>query len=216
VCARHSLWLHVDAAYGWPAVLIPEGLRLLAGIERADSITLDPHKWFAQTYEAGCVLIRDGRRLATTFQLRPDYMQDVEPEADEINFADHGIALTRRFRALKIWLSVKLLGVDWFRSLVRRGCDLARYAEALLRRCAEVEILSPASLGIVAFRLRPSTLDEAALDELNLRTLTELRTAQVGFLSSTRLEGRVAMRMCFVNWRTTAAEVEEIVGWLTK
>src|SRR5262249_38813886 len=97
-CRQERLWLHVDAAYGWPAVLTPEGKTLLDGIGQADSITLDPHKWFGQTFEAGCLLVREGRLLAETFALRPEYMQDVEPAADEINFADHGIALTRRFR----------------------------------------------------------------------------------------------------------------------
>ena len=128
VCRDERLWLHVDAAYGWAAVLTAEGRAVLDGIARADSITLDPHKWFGQTFEAGCVLVRDGRRLAETFAVRPEYMQDVEPAEDEVNFADRGIALTRRFRALKIWLSVKVLGVGWFRDLVERSCRLADFA----------------------------------------------------------------------------------------
>src|SRR5262249_49330651 len=102
-CARENLWLHVDAAYGWPGVLTPGGRALLHGVGRADSVTLDPHKWLAQTFEVGCLLVREGGRLARTFALRPEYMQDVEPAGDEVNFADHGIALTRRFRALKVW-----------------------------------------------------------------------------------------------------------------
>ncbi len=98
VCQANRLWLHVDAAYGWPAVLTEEGKVCPARHRRADSITLDPHKWFAQTFDAGCVLVRDGQLLADTFQIRPEYMQDVAPGEEEINFADHGIALTRRFR----------------------------------------------------------------------------------------------------------------------
>jgi glutamate/tyrosine decarboxylase-like PLP-dependent enzyme len=117
-CHREGVWLHVDAAYGWPAVLIPEGRTILAGIEQADSLTLDPHKWLAQTYEAGCLLVRDGARLPAAFAMRPEYMQDVEPADDEINFCDHGLALTRRFRALKIWMSMQVLGLSWYRQLV--------------------------------------------------------------------------------------------------
>ena len=99
---------------------------MLDGIGRADSVTLDPHKWFAQTFEAGCLLVRDGRLLAETFAMRPDYMQDVEPgRRTRSTSADRGIALTRRFRALKIWLSVKVLGVGWFRRLVEHCCRLA-------------------------------------------------------------------------------------------
>src|SRR5262245_36891956 len=122
LCRQERLWLHVDAAYGWVATLVPEGRKLLEGIGAADSLTLDPHKWFGQTFEAGCVLVRDGRLLARAFTMRPEYMQDVEPAEDEINFADHGIALSRRFRALKIWLSVQVLGMGWFRRLGGRCC----------------------------------------------------------------------------------------------
>src|SRR5439155_11965160 len=132
LCAAKRLWFHIDAAYGWTAVLTPEGRGDLAGVGRADSITLDPHKVLAQAFEAGCVLVRDGRLLRQAFTLRPEYMQDVEPADDEVNFADHGIALTRRFRALKIWLSMKVLGVGWFRALAERCRRLAELGQAML------------------------------------------------------------------------------------
>jgi glutamate/tyrosine decarboxylase-like PLP-dependent enzyme len=220
LCRDENLWLHVDAAYGWPAVLVPEESKALAGISRCDSITLDPHKWFGQTFEAGCLLVRDGKRLAQTFAIRPDYMQDVEPAADEINFADHGLALTRRFRALKIWLSVKVLGVDWFRRMVNRSCQLADLAQLLLEREGVFEILCPRQLSIVCFRYRPaqsvprSSDEQEKLDALNLAMIEELRATGRAFISSTRLHGRVALRFCFVNWRTTAGDVEEIVRLL--
>src|SRR5262249_13908981 len=155
LCREQRLWLHVDAAYGGSAVLIPEGKAELDGIARADSITLDPHKWFGQAFEAGCVLVRDGRRLAETFAIRPDYMQDVEPADDEVNFADHGLALTRRFRALKIWLSVKVLGLSWFRGLVERCCRLADFSQMLLEESPLFEVLCPRQLSIVCFRYVP-------------------------------------------------------------
>ncbi len=211
-----GLWLHVDAAYGWPAVLIPEGREALRGLDRADSLTLDPHKWFGQTFEAGCVLVRDGRLLAETFALRPDYMQDVAPGTDEVNFCDLGLALTRRFRALKIWLSVKVLGLGWFRALVRRCCRLAELAEEILRRSAVFQILCPRHLGIVCFRYVPAgRQDEADLDRLNLAIIEGVRATGRAFFSSTRLDGRVALRLCFVNWRTTAADVEEVIRLIT-
>jgi len=215
LCRREQLWLHVDAAYGWPAILTPEGKAVLDGIAGADSITLDPHKWFGQTFEVGCVLVRDGQRLAATFRLRPDYLQDVEPAGDEVNFADQGLALTRRFRALKIWLSVKVLGVAWFRALVARSCRLAELAQRLLEGAGAFEILSPRRLSIVCFRYRPpQPAAEEALDGLNLALADGLRATGRAFLSSTRLHGRVALRLCFVNWRTTAADVEEVVQLL--
>ncbi|MBL8797908.1 MAG: hypothetical protein JNM56_28680 [Planctomycetia bacterium] len=218
LCRECNLWLHVDAAYGWPAVLIPEGQSELAGIGQANSITLDPHKWFAQTYEAGCVLIREGHRLTDSFALRPDYMQDVLPGAGEVNFADHGIALTRRFRALKIWLSVKILGLSWFRSLIDRCCRLAEWAEDQLRQSPDFDVLCPRHLSIVCFRFAPRTyqLSESELNALNLALVESLRLTGRAFLSSTLLNGRVALRLCFVNWRTTLGDVEETIGLLTQ
>lgn len=213
VCQREQLWLHVDAAYGWTAALTEEGKCLLTGIERADSLTLDPHKWLAQTYEAGCVLVRDGRRLTDAFALRPEYMQDVEPDEDEVNFCDRGIALTRRFRALKIWLSLQVLGLDWHRRLVEHCCRLAELAQLLLEAEPDFEILSPARLSIVCFRHHPVGVEQQ-LDDWNRRLVEALRDTGRVFLSSTRLNGCVALRFCFVNWRTTTADVEEAVRLL--
>jgi glutamate/tyrosine decarboxylase-like PLP-dependent enzyme len=217
VCGQERLWLHIDAAYGWAAALVPEGRAELDGIARADSITLDPHKWFGQAFEVGCVLVREGRRLAETFAIRPEYMQDVEPGHDEPNFADRSISLTRRFRALKVWLSVKMLGVGWFRALVQRSFRLADFAQGLLEASPVFEVMSPRRLSIVCFRYTPPRLrlSEDELDRLNLRIVEGLRATNRAFISSTRLRGRVALRFCFVNWRTTAGDVEEVLRLLT-
>lgn len=221
ICREQRLWFHVDAAYGWSAALSPEGRTVLEGIARADSITLDPHKWFGQAFEAGCLLVRDGPRLDETFAIRPDYMQDVAPGADEVNFCDRGIALTRRFRALKIWFSVKVLGVRWFRQLVERCCRLADFAQALLESQPCFEVLCPRQLGIVCFRYVPPgfTQKHATAEQeknlINLSLIEEVRATGKAFLSSTRLGDQVALRFCFVNWRTTAADVEETVRLLS-
>jgi glutamate/tyrosine decarboxylase-like PLP-dependent enzyme len=217
LCREQGLWLHVDAAYGWPMVLTASGRRSLAGIGRADSITLDPHKWFGQTFEVGCVLVRQGRRLPDAFAIRPEYMQDVAPADDEINFADCGLALTRRFRALKIWLSVKVLGLGWFRELVDRCCRLAELAGEILRGSPYIQLMGSRHMSVVCFRYVPEGFDahdetrQTALDRLNLAVIDGVRATDRAFLSSTRLHGRVAIRFCFVNWRTTTADVEEVV-----
>ena len=218
ICAAEKLWLHADAAYGWPMVLTEEGRSALAGIDRADSITLDPHKWFGQTFDAGCLMVRRGDGLPETFALRPEYMQDVAPENAEVNFADHGIALTRRFRALKIWLSMKCLGVGWFRRLVQQNCDLAELSQGLLQQAGPFEIMSRRQLSIVCFRYVPrsATWSEADLDALNLRLCDDLRRTGQAFLSTTKIRGQVALRMCFINWRTSTSDVEKIVGWLAE
>jgi aromatic-L-amino-acid/L-tryptophan decarboxylase len=213
ICAEHRLWLHADAAYGWAAALTDDGRRRLRGIERADSISLDPHKWFAQTFDAGCLLMRRGAALAETFAMRPEYMQDVEPDPDEVNFADLGIALTRRFRALKIWLSIKALGIDWFRRVVAHSLRLAELAERLLIDAGGFELLARRELSVVCFRYAPQDW-RGDLDALNRRLCAEaVRTGRV-FLATTRVAGVVAQRFCFVNWRTTTADVEEIVRLL--
>jgi aromatic-L-amino-acid decarboxylase len=213
-CAERGLWLHVDAAYGWPIVLTAEGRRTLRGIERADSITLDPHKWFAQPFEAGGLLLRRGELLEQAFTLRPEYMQDVVPASDEINFCDRGIALTRRFRALKIWFSIKLLGVGWFRRLIEHCCALAAYAQALLEEAGCFEITSDRKLSIVCFRYVPHGGSSQAVDALQQAIAEELLRSGRAFLSTTRLGRHTTLRLCFVNWRTTAADVEEVVAAL--
>lgn len=213
-CAAQQLWLHIDAAYGWAAVLSEQGQADLAGIGRCDSVTLDPHKWLAQPYDVGCVLVRDGARLRAAFGMRPDYMRDVEARGDEVNFSDLGIALTRSFRALKIWLSFKVLGVSWFRALVARSYQLADFAESLLEADECFEVLSPRKLSIVCFRFRPVGWGEERLNQLNFDLIEAVRATGRAFLSSTLLAGQVAIRLCFVNWRTTAADVEAVIQLL--
>ena len=212
-CAEHRLWLHADAAYGWAAALTEVGRQRLRGIARADSISLDPHKWFAQTYEAGCLLVRRGVALAEAFAMQPEYLQDVQAAADEVNFADRGIALTRRFRALKIWLSIKVLGLAWFRRLVEHGFHLAALAEHLLAASTGVELLTRRQLSVVCFRCVPAGW-RGDLDWLNRAVCDDIVRTGRFFLATTRVHGVVAQRLCFVNWRTTAADVEEVVRLL--
>lgn len=215
ICERQRLWLHVDGAYGGAAALSPRVRPQLAGIGRADSLTLDPHKWLAQPFEVGCLLVRDGRRLHESFAMRPEYMQDVVPEGDEVNFADRGIALTRRFRALKVWFSLQVLGEGWFAALIDHGVSLARYAEAALRR-AGFEVMSPARLSVVCFRAAAPGLAGEGLDRVNLALVEAVRQSGEAFISSTRLGGRVALRFCFVNWRTTADDVDRAIALLRR
>jgi aromatic-L-amino-acid/L-tryptophan decarboxylase len=214
VCHEERIWLHADAAYGWPAVLTENGRVALRGLDRADSVTLDPHKWLAQTYDVGCLLVRDGGALQRAFAMRPEYLQDVEPRAEEVNFADLGICLTRRFRALKIWLSFKVLGVSWFRRHVEHGCRLAEYAQALLEQAGCFEIVSPCRLSTLCFRYAPRDRDPEDLNELNRRLCDEVQKTGRVFLATTQLRGHVVLRLCFVNWRTTAADVDEVVQTL--
>ncbi len=212
-CRAEGLWLHVDGAYGGFAALTERGRRSLAGIGEADSITLDPHKWLFQTYEAGCLIVREGDRLPRTFHVAPEYLQDTAVQGGDVNFADRGIQLTRMARALKIWLSLQYFGAAAFRQAMDAALDLAVDAEARIALSPELELLSPAQLGIVCFRRHPPGIDdEAELDRINASILQRLNDSGEAMMSSTRLRGRYALRLCIMNWRTGAEDVAQILN----
>ena len=143
IATAERLWLHVDAAYGGFAVLTAKGRSALAGIDRADSVTLDPHKWLYQPMECGSLLIRDGARLERTFAIHPDYLDgDATQGAGEVNFADRGLQLSRGFRALKIWVTVQTFGLAALRAAVQRNLDLAEFAETLIRGRPELTLMA--------------------------------------------------------------------------
>ena len=210
-CEAEGLWLHVDAAYGGFAIVTEEGKRLLRGIERADSIGLDPHKWLFQPYEVGCLLARDRDTLKKAFAVRPDILQDTVWGKDHPNVADYGLQLSRSFRALKIWMSIQTFGMASFRRAIAKGMELAARAEDHVRASPVLEAMSHVSLGIVCFRVNPAEggLDEAALDEVNRIVLARMFWDDPAFLSSTLLRGRFALRMCIVNHSTTWDDVRE-------
>src|SRR4051812_6604832 len=211
-CHEHGMWLHVDAAYGGVASLSERARRDLAGVERADSVTLDPHKWLYQPIECGSVLVREGWRLREAFTINPDYLADYKTE--EVNFADLGLQLTRGARALKIWLSINHFGLDAFRQAVDRAIDLAHAAEQRVRESEALELMSPASLGIVCFRRRfDGVEDEDTLARLNSELVQGFETTGRGLLSSTKLHGRYAIRLCVMNHTSGAADVEAALSW---
>jgi glutamate/tyrosine decarboxylase-like PLP-dependent enzyme len=217
LCARESLWLHVDAAYGGCATLTPAGRTLMRGIERADSLVLDPHKWLYVPFECGCLLAKEPSRLKAAFQIMPEYLTDVRPGHEEINFADYGEQLTRYSRALKVWLSVRTFGVAPLRDAIARGMALAEHAETLVRRHPALEVLAPAQLGILCFRARPSGLDDPVLlDALNERINARINEPGGFLISSTRIHGVFSLRVCTHNWRTTERDIEELVRMIAR
>jgi glutamate/tyrosine decarboxylase-like PLP-dependent enzyme len=211
LCHRESLWLHVDGAYGAPAVLSDAGQKLLHGIERADSITLDPHKWLFQPFEMGCLLVRDRRLLRQTFHILPEYLRDSERDEAEVNFRDYGVQLTRGFRALKLWMSLKIFGVRAFRESVAWGIRLAEIAEEELRAAGCWEIVTPAQLGIVSFRYVLPELTPDSADTVTRSLPAKMYDDGYAMLSSTELKGRVALRLCIINPRTTVEDVRGTV-----
>lgn len=209
LCHEEGMWLHADGAYGAAAILCEQGQRLLQGLELVDSLSIDPHKWLFQPYEIGCVLVRNRDWLRETFHILPAYLKDIDRGEEEINFCDYGLQLTRNFRALKLWMSLKLFGLAEFRSAVARGFELAEYTETLLRASPHWEVVTPAQMGIVTFRYtRPGQADEQ-LDALNLGLVDAMIADGYAMLSSTLLRGRTALRFCTINPRTTDEEIRE-------
>jgi aromatic-L-amino-acid decarboxylase len=206
-CGAHGMWLHVDAAYGGFAAISERGRAALAGIELADSVTLDPHKWLFQPFEVGAILVRDPDALRLSFEILPDYLRDISSHT-EVNFSDRGLQLSRMCRALKVWMSVQTFGLAAFRDAVDQSLDLAREAAARVEACAELELLAPVELGVVALRRRPAGMtDERRIDEVNLALVRTVEQSGDVYVSSTRLFGRQAIRLCVLNPTTTAAHV---------
>src|SRR5438876_6926437 len=202
LAAKEKLWLHVDGAFGAASILSKRGREMLDGLDRADSLTLDPHKWLFQSFECGCVLVRDAAILKSAFKIKADYLRDVYRETEEINPCDYGIQLTRSLRALKVWLSLHTFGVAAFRQAITRGFVLAELAERELRARKGWQILSPAQMATVCFRFGNS-------DELQTRLVDEMMKDGYALLTSTELRGAVSLRLCTINPRTTE---EDIIG----
>jgi aromatic-L-amino-acid/L-tryptophan decarboxylase len=210
VCREHGLWLHVDGAYGALAALaIPESF---AGLSAADSLSLDPHKWLYQPLDCGMLLFRDARSAQRAFSFSGDYAKSLERDPVEaFAFFDESLELSRRFRALKLWLSLRYHGLAAFRSAIRADLEHARQLAGLLSASAELELLAPVELSAVCFRVRHAGTQTEG-DALNAAILQRVIARGRVYLSNATLGGRFALRACFVNHRTTDADVEEIVS----
>ena len=214
ICERERIWLHVDGAYGGFAVLSGRGKRQLAGLERADSISLDAHKWLYQPFEAGCLLVKDIATLVRAFSVNPDYLQDTKLGLEHVKFADRGYQLTRSFRALKVWMSIQTFGLAKFREAIDRTIDLAAKAGELVTKTEGLELLSPPSLGVLCFRYRPAgdgwTADR--IEKVNESIQARIIESATAMISSTRLRGTYSLRLCIMSHQTVWSDVRETIG----
>ena len=201
LCHAENLWLHVDGAYGAAAALSRRGRDLLRGIELADSLSLDPHKWLFQPFEIGCVLVRDLAQLRDTFRILPEYLKDTHQRSEDFNFTDYGLQLTRSFRALKLWMSIQVFGMASFRAAIERGFVLAEFTEACLGGMPGWEIVTPANMAVVCFRY------SAGSDAFHLRLVQALLDDGSALITSTVLRGRTVLRACTINPRSTQADI---------
>ena len=205
LAAAEGMWFHVDGAYGAPAALCPAGRAVLHGLELADSLVLDPHKWLFAPYDVGCLFVRRPGVLDRTFSMRPEYLADVRPDTAEVNFGDRSLELTRRGRALKLWLMLKVYGAARLRDAIARCIGLAEHAQRLLESDPGWEVVTPAQLGIVTFARPEWSAEEHAA------AAAAMAAGGYAAVTSTTLGDRPALRLCTINPLTTESEIEETV-----
>jgi glutamate/tyrosine decarboxylase-like PLP-dependent enzyme len=216
LCERHGAHLHVDACYGGPAALADELRPLLAGIEQADSVAVDAHKWLYTPLLGGCALVRDRRRLAGSFATEATYVWLHEDLRQGIDFGMHGPDFSRGFAALRIWLSLLAHGRVAYGRRIAHDAALARYLGELVEEHPDFELMSPVSLSICCFRYAPAALsgDDQALDRLNERILMAVMSDGRVYCSNAVLNGRFCLRACIVNFRTEAEDVDAVLDAL--
>ena len=208
---RHNLWMHVDAAYGGFAALAPSARHFFAGIEEADSVTLDPHKWLYLPVGCGCVLYKDPAAARAAFSHGADYTRPIGLEHDEaFAFWDYGPELTRPFRALDLWLLIKFAGAGRLGKAVEENIACAKYFEELVKASDDFEMLAPVELSVFCFHYVPKGFT-GDLDVFNERLLVTLQRAGSTYLSNARVRGRFALRGCVLNYRTTKADMERVL-----
>ena len=205
---QENLWLHVDAAYGGFFMLTAQGRESMAGIERADSVTLDPHKGLFLPFGTGSLVVRDGAALKRAHSVQAHYLPATQDDADLINFYELSPELSRDFRGLRVWLPLKMHGLGPFRQALEEKLALTRWATAELHSIPGIEILAEPQLSIVAFRLAPTGLDTPALNQLNQQFLQRINARKNVLLSGTMLGDRFAIRICILSFRTHRDRVQ--------
>lgn len=212
IADRRNLWFHVDGACGALGAILPELAEHFRGMERADSVSFDAHKWLGTPYEAACLLVRNAESLEQAFVTHATYLlSSTSSEYTGFNYFNYGPQLSRGWRALKVWMSLRQYGVDGYRAIFRRTIACARHLHQLVLASDDFEVVQPEpELYIYSFRYAPAALrhDDAALDLLNQRVADELMTRQVAFVMTTRIRGRVTQRWSVCSHRTTIADID--------
>jgi aromatic-L-amino-acid decarboxylase len=211
LAAREGLWLHVDAAYGGFFALTERGRQALAGIERADSVVLDPHKGLFLPYGTGAVLVRDGQALRRAHHLTGEYMPYLQDDSDRIDVCAYSPELSRPYRGLRVWLPLKLFGLAAFRAALDEKLDLAQLACERLRAIPDLENVAEPELSLFPFRLAPAGIEGEDLDALNRRFLDRINARERVYLTGTMLKGRFVLRVCVLSFRTHRDRIEMLL-----
>lgn len=218
LCEREGIWLHVDGAFGALVALAPELRHLVAGMERADSLAFDLHKWMYMPFDVACTLVRDRNAHYQAFTLTPEYLKHLERgvAAGSLWFSDYSVELTRSFRALKVWMSIKNYGITKYGRLIYQNVEQARHLTRLVEAEPALELLAPTSGNIVCFRYRADGLDDEALNSLNEEVLIRLHESGVAVPSYTRIDGKYALRVANTNHRSRFEDFDLLVTEVLK
>jgi aromatic-L-amino-acid decarboxylase len=210
---EENAWFHVDGAFGALAALVPELRPLVSGLEQADSVAFDLHKWLYMPYEVGCTLVRDQQAHRATFNVTPAYLASFDRgiAAGGFPFAERGVQLSRGFRALKVWMSFKTHGLDAFAQLIHQNVRQAHYLAGLVTKHPRLELLAPAPLNVVCFRYVAPGAEEATLNALNTEILLRIQESGLAIPSQTMLDGKFAIRVAITNHRSRREDFDQLV-----
>lgn len=214
ICSKYGLWMHVDGAYGASILLSENYNHLLKGIENADSLSWDAHKWLFQTYSCAMVLVKDKNDLARSFSENPEYLRDLDINDDEINYGNVGIELTRPTRGLKLWFTLQTLGTSEMSRRIEYGIHLAEYIKNTLLEFENWEVISDPKLAIINFRYTPSGMSEQDIDALNNNISHLALQENYAGIFTTVLNGKVVLRMCAINHETTENDIKQTISKL--
>ncbi|KAF4455804.1 hypothetical protein F53441_2003 [Fusarium austroafricanum] len=213
---EEKIWLHIDGAYGASAALGAIRSSVTKGLGLADSISWDAHKWLFQTYSCSLILVKNKTNLTKVFTNDGDYLRDALEDEDIPNFWNFGMELTRPSRAMKLWFTLRVLGVERLGKMIDHGFDLAETAEAEVRKLADWEITSRASMAIVTFRYAPSGKSEEEVDGLNAAISRHLMENNIAGILTTKLRGRVVLRICSISPVLSADEMVDVIQQMDK
>ena len=212
ICSKYGLWFHVDAAYGGPAAAVEEYREDFKGLDKADSIAIDPHKWLYVPIEAGCALFKNPKHLKETFSFVPEYLVG-DRVSERTDFMEYGPQLTRSFKSLKTWVTFKFYGAQKLREAIHDDIRKASYVGEVMNQKKDFEVLSEPSLSITCFRYKPSgvSMSEEELNALNSNLIDELEKEGKVFITGTTIKGRKALRICIVNHRTQKEHLDFMI-----
>ncbi len=216
LCKEYQMWFHVDGAFGASVLLSPEYKHIVKGIEFADSISWDAHKWLFQTYGCAAVIVRNVNDLYESFHVSPEYLKDLNDDPGYLNTFDIGIELTRPARGLKLWLTLQVLGSELMGSAVEQGFKQAKWAQEIVESKKNWEIVSPAQMAIVNFRYGPEDLSEEQKDELNERISARINESGYAAMFTTVLHGKTVLRFCAIHPEATKEDIQTTLQLLDK